>query len=132
MTGDDNYLVGTGPKNIFPLFTVAGGLTCSMVLFSGGEIGCDGTLPGVHAGENEVYVQLPGPVGVRRTDVPKYSTPAFPGSIRQLPVGYRINQNGGICMAIDGGVACYGSIAGNTQGFEVSATATTTFGGSTP
>jgi hypothetical protein len=129
VTGDDNYLVGTGPKNIFPLFTVAGGLTCSMVLFSGGEIGCDGTLPGVHAGENEVYLQLPGPVGVRRTDVPKYSTPAYPGHIRQLPVGYRINSQGGVCMATAGGVACYGTLADQSQGFQVSPGSTTTFPG---
>ncbi|MCV7230249.1 hypothetical protein H7J73_30000 [Mycolicibacterium komossense] len=130
VTGDDSYLVGVGAKNIFPVFTVGDGLTCSMVLFSGGEMGCDGKLPGVRAGENEVYAQLPGPVGMRRTDIPKYSTPAYPGHIRQLPVGYRINSNGGTCMATEGGVACYGSLAGKVQGFQVTPKATTTFGGS--
>jgi hypothetical protein len=33
-------------------------------------------------------------------------------------------------MATDGGVACYGALAGNTQGFQVTPKATTTFGGS--
>jgi hypothetical protein len=129
VTGDDSYVVGVGPKNVFPVFTVAGGLTCAMVLNSGGDIGCDGTLPGVRSGENEVYLQLPGPVGTRRTDVPKYSIPAYPGPIRQLPTGYRINGQGGVCMATDGGVACYGTLAGETQGFQVSQAGTTTFGG---
>ena len=130
VTGDDSYIVGIGAKNLFPVFTVGDGLTCSMVMFSGGEIGCDGKLPGVRAGENEVYAQLPGPVGMRRTDIPKFSTPAYPGHIRQLPVGYRINGPGGICMATDGGAACYGTLAGKTQGFQVTPKATTTFGGS--
>jgi hypothetical protein len=133
ITGDDSYVVGVGPKNMFPVFTVAGGLTCSMVLYSGGDIGCDGTLPGVRGGgtvgDNEVYLQLPGPVGTRRSDVPKYSTPAYPGHIRQLPTGYRINGQNGICMAIDGGVACYGTLAGASQGFQVSPAGTSTFGG---
>ncbi len=130
VTGDDSYLVGIGPKNMFPVFTADGGLTCSMVIYSGGEIGCDGQLPGSRNGENEVFVQLPGAVGMRRTDVPKFSTPAYPGHIRQLPVGYRINGPGSICMAIEGGVACYGTLAGKTQGFKVSPSGTTTFGGS--
>ena len=130
ITGDDNYIVGTGAKNLFPVFTAGDGLTCSMVMLSGGEIGCDGKLPGVRAGENEVFAQLPGPVGLRGTDIPKFSTPAYPGHIRNLPVGYRINGPGGICMATEGGVACYGTLAGKTQGFRVTPTATTTFGGS--
>jgi hypothetical protein len=132
VTGDDSYVVGTGPKNMFPVFTVAGGLTCSMVLYSGGQIGCDGPLPGVRGGENEVDLQLPGPVGLRRTDAPKYSTPAYPGHIRQLPTGYRINGQGGVCMATDGGVSCYGTLAGEAQGFQVSPAGTTTFGGAPP
>ncbi|WP_370499775.1 hypothetical protein NWT09_22200 [Mycolicibacterium sp. jd] len=128
VVGDDDYLVGTGPKNMFPIFTVEGGLTCSIVTFSGGEIGCNGPLPGVNGGENEIFAQLPGTTGIRRTDNPKFSTPDYPGQIRRLPVGHRVNGIGGICMAIAGGVACYGTLAGHAQGFEVSATETTTFG----
>lgn len=130
VTGDDNYIVGIGAKNLFPVFTAGDGLTCTIRIFSGGDIGCDGKLPGVHGGENEVYAQVPGPVGVRRTDVPQFSTPAYPGHIRQLPVGYRINVSGTICMSTEGGVACYGTLAGKTQGFQVTPKATTTFGGS--
>jgi hypothetical protein len=130
ITGDDTYIVGTGAKNLFPVFTVGDGLTCSIVIFSGGEIGCDGKLPGVKAGENEVSTQLPGPVGMRRTDIPKYSTPAYSGHIRALPIGYRINGQGSVCMSTEGGVACYGTIAGKTQGFQVTPKATTLFGGS--
>jgi hypothetical protein len=32
-------------------------------------------------------------------------------------------------MAVTGGVACYGTLAGATQGFEVTPEGTTTFGG---
>jgi len=32
-------------------------------------------------------------------------------------------------MAIDGGVACLGAVAGPPQGFQVTAEETTTFGG---
>jgi hypothetical protein len=129
VVGDDTYIVGTGAKNLFPVFTVDGGLTCSIVIYSGGEIGCDGILPGVIGGENEVFAQLPGGAGIRRTDNPKFSTPAYPGSIRTLPVGYRLNGIGSSCMAITGGVACYGTLAGSAQGFQVSPAGVTTFGG---
>lgn len=129
VVGDDTYVVGTGPKNMFPVFTVEGGLTCSIVIFSGGEIGCDGPLPGVTGGENEIFAQLPGTPGIRRTERPKFSTPAYPGQIKQLPVGHRVNGIGATCMAITGGVACYGILAGHIQGFEVSPTMTSTFGG---
>ncbi|MCV7151780.1 hypothetical protein H7I57_10925 [Mycobacterium pyrenivorans] len=128
IVGDDDYVVGTGPKNMFPVFTAGGGLTCSIVTFSGGEIGCNGPLPGVSGGENEIFAQLPGTTGIRRTDNPKFSTPDYPGQVRQLPVGNRVNGIGGICMAIPGGVACYGALADQVQGFEVSATETSTFG----
>lgn len=129
VVGDDNYIVGAGAKNLFPVFTVGNGLTCTIAMFSGGEVGCNGNLPGVSGGENEVFAQLPGPVGVRKTDDPKYDKPVYPGTIRQLPTGYRVSEMGATCMAIEGGVACYGTLAGQTQGFEVSSDGTTTFGG---
>ena len=62
-------------------------------MFSGGEIGCDGPLPGVTGGENEVFAQLPGAAGIRRTDAPKFTTPAYPGPVKQLPVGYRVQRH---------------------------------------
>jgi hypothetical protein len=127
VVGDDTYVVGTGAKNMFPVFTVDGGLTCSIIIFSGGEIGCDGPLPHVAGGENQVFTQLPGISGTRRADDGRFSTPAYPGHVRQLPVGYRINGTGSTCMAIKGGVACYGTLAGATQGFEVSPAGTMTF-----
>lgn len=129
VVGDESYVVGTGPKNLFPVFTVDGGLTCSIVVYSGGEIGCDGTLPGVRGGENEVYAQLPGGAGIRRTDDPKFDTPAYPGPIRRLPVGHRVNGIGSTCMATAGGVACYGTLAETTQGFAVTPEGVSTFGG---
>lgn len=129
VVGDDTYVVGSGPKNMFPVFTVEGGLTCSIRIFSGGEIGCDGTLPGVSGGENEIFAQLPGAPGIRRTDSPKFSNPDYPGTIKQLPVGHRVKGIGATCMAITGGVACYGTLAGRTQGFQVSPAKTMTFGG---
>ncbi|MBO0678315.1 hypothetical protein JRC04_12660 [Mycolicibacterium sp. S2-37] len=129
VVGDETYIVGMGAKNMFPVFSVDGGLTCSMVIFSGGEIGCDGPLPGVTDGENEVYTQLPGDTGIRRTDDPKFDTPAYPGPIRRLPVGHRVNGIGSACMAVPGGVACYGTLAGAVQGFEVSPEGVSTFGG---
>lgn len=129
VVGDETYVVGTGAKNLFPVFTVDGGLTCSIVIFSGGEIGCDGALPGVTGGENKVFTQLPGTSGIRRTDQPRFKTPAYPGNILQLPVGYRVNGIGSTCMAIPGGVACYGTLGGGAQGFQVSPSGTTTFSG---
>ncbi len=125
---DDSYVVGTGPKNLFPVFTVSGGLTCKMAMYSGGEIGCDGKLPGIQSGDDEVFVQLPGAVGTRRAGTPPFSTPSFPGTIRELPVGHRIDSYGATCMATaDGGVACLGSVGGRMQGFVVTAEDTTTF-----
>jgi hypothetical protein len=121
--------VGQGAKNIFPIFTVEGGLTCSIVVFSGGEIGCDGPLPGVRGGENEVFAQLPGNSGIRRTDAPKFKTPAYPGPVKQLPVGYRVQGISSTCLAITGGVACMGTLAGAVQGFQVTPAGVSTFGG---
>lgn len=130
VVGDETYIVGTGAKNLFPVFTVDGGLTCSIIVYSGGQIGCNGPLPGVSGGENEVFTELPGASGVRRTDDPKFSTPAYPGRITKLPAGYRVNGISSTCMAITGGVACYGTIGGApAQGFEVSPAGTSTFGG---
>ncbi|BBY30029.1 hypothetical protein GCM10023114_43670 [Mycolicibacterium sediminis] len=130
VVGDDTYVVGSGAKNLFPVFTVDGGLTCSIIVFSGGEIGCDGPLPRVGGGENEVFTQLPGPSGIRRVDDGRFDTPAYPGNIRRLPVGYRVNGINSTCMSITGGVACYATIDGLPQGFKVTPEGTTTFGGS--
>ena len=129
VVGDETYIVGQGAKNLFPVFTVEGGLTCSIVVFSGGEIGCDGPLPGVTGGENEVFAQLPGAAGIRRTDAPKFKTPAHPGPVKQLPVGYRVHGIGSVCMALPGGVACTGTLAGAVHGFEVTPAGVSTFGG---
>jgi hypothetical protein len=129
VVGDDTYIVGAGAKNFFPVFTVGNGLTCTIAMFSGGEVGCDGPLPGVSGGENEIFAQLPGPVGMRKTDDPKYDKPAYPGNVRHLPTGYRVSEMGTTCMATEGGVACFGTLAGQTQGFKVSPEGTSTFGG---
>lgn len=129
VVADETYLVGQGAKNLFPVFTVDGGLTCSMIVFSGGEIGCDGKLPGVRGGDDEVFAQLPGAVGTRRANPPKFTTPAYPGPVKRLPVGHRVNAIGSTCMAIEGGVACVGTLAGVVQGFQVTRTGTSTFGG---
>ena len=129
VVGDDTYIVGAGAKNLFPVFTVGNGITCTIAMFSGGEVGCDGPLPGVRGGENEIFAQLPGPVGMRKTDDPKYDKPAYPGTVRQLPAGYRVSQMGTTCMATEGGAACYGTLAGQTQGFNVAPGGTSTFGG---
>jgi len=119
---------------LVPVFTVAGGLTCKMSMFSGGVIGCDTTppavLPGVEGGADEVFAQLPGPVGTRKSGQPRLATPDYPGVVKELPVGHRIDSYGATCMATDDGVACFGAAGGAPQGFQVSASETTTFGGS--
>jgi hypothetical protein len=133
LVGDESYVVGSGAKNMFPVFTVAGGLTCKMSMFSGGQIGCDttapATLPGRENGDDEVFAQLPGPVATRKAGTPRFATPAYPGPIKELPTGHRIDLYGATCMATDGGVACFGAVAGPPQGFQVTAEETTTFGG---
>ncbi len=129
VVGDETYVVGTGAKNMFPMFTVDGGLTCSIVVYSGGEIGCDGPLPRVTGGENEVFTQLPGTSGTRQADDSRFSKPAYPGPVKRLPVGYRVNGIGSTCMAVAGGVACVGTLADGVQGFEVSPAGVVTFGG---
>lgn len=128
VASDESFVPGVGAKNIFPVFTVESGLTCKMSMFSGGEIGCDGTLPGITNGDDEVYVQLPGAVGTRRAGTPPFATPSYPGPIKSLPQGHRIDANGATCMATrDGGVACFGAAGGPNQGFLVTAEKTTTF-----
>jgi hypothetical protein len=129
IVGDDAYVVGLGGKNGLPTFTVDGGLTCSMMQSSSGEIGCDGTLPGSAGGENEVFTRLPGPTATRHADVPTFRGSAYPGLIERLPVGHRVNGAGSTCMAITGGVACLGAVAGVMQGFKVTASEVSTFGG---
>ena len=125
---EESYVPGEGPKNIFPVFTVAGGLTCKISTYSGGQISCGGKLPGVTNGDDEVYVELAGAAGTRKADgLPK---PTYPGPVRQLPAGKKISSYGASCMALtDGGVACFGAAGGGPQGFLVTSTATTTFGG---
>jgi len=134
VVGDESYIVGTGAKNLFPVFTVGSGLTCKMTMFSGGVIGCDTTppavLPGVDGSDDEVFAQLPGPVGTRRAGTPRLATPDYPGVVKELPIGHRIDSYGATCMATDDGVACFGAAGGSPQGFQVSGSGTTTFGGS--
>lgn len=126
---DTNFVVGSGPKNMFPTFSVAGGLTCKIALFSGGSFGCDGPLAGVSHGENQVYVELPGAAGIRATTASTYSRPDYPGPVLELPAGFKISQGGATCMALQGGgVACYGQLADQVSGFVASPTATWTFG----
>jgi hypothetical protein len=85
----------------------------------------------VSGGQNEVFneLQVPGSAGIRRTDARKFATPAHPGPVKRLPVGYRVRGIGSTCMAVPGGVACIGSLAGQTYGFEVTSAGVTTFGG---
>ncbi len=134
VVGDESYVLGTGPKNLFPVFTVASGLTCKMALFSGGVIGCDTTppavLPGVDGSDDEVFAQLPGPVGTRKSGQPRLATPDYPGVVKELPVGHRIDSYGATCMATVDGVACFGAVGGPPQGFQVTGSEATTFGGS--
>ena len=133
VVGDESYIVGVGAKNLFPVFTVPGGLTCKMAMFSGGVIGCDTTppavLPGVGGADDEVFAQLPGPVGTRRAGTPRLAAPDYPGMIKELPIGHRIDSYGATCMATEDGVACFGAAGGAPQGFQVTASETTTFGG---
>ncbi|MCV7015830.1 hypothetical protein H7I40_25860 [Mycolicibacterium madagascariense] len=129
VVGDETYLVGQGAKNAFPVFTVDGGLTCSMMVANGGEIGCDGRLPGVRTGDDEVFAQVPGTVGTRRANPPRFTTPAYPGQVQRLPVGHRVEATDGTCMAIEGGVACVGRLAGDVRGFQVTRTGVRTVGG---
>lgn len=127
VVGDESFVVGSGPKNIFPVFTV-GDLTCKIELYSGGEIACDGTLPGVHNGDDEVYVRLPGGAGTRKAASPSMTVPAYPGTVRELPAGHRIDSYGGTCLAGVDGVACFGTLAGQFAGFQVDADAVHTYG----
>jgi hypothetical protein len=131
---DQPYTVGSGPRNPFPFFTVASGLTCKIEIFSGGAFGCDGPLPGAPQGENEIYVDLSGrQVGMRKADSPRFKTPTYPGAIRQLPAQHRIDytyETYCTCLATsDGGVGCFAEIQGHPRGFMVSSHSAWTFGG---
>jgi hypothetical protein len=123
---DDSYIVGNGPRNIFPVFTV-GDLTCRIGMFSGGEIACHGKLPGVTSGDDEVYVALPGGAGTRQAADPPFSSPSYPGDIRELPEGHRVDSHGGTCLATGDGVACMGAVDGTWHGFVVTADEVRTF-----
>ncbi|MDT5095065.1 MAG: hypothetical protein QOH60_4428 [Mycobacterium sp.] len=124
---ETSYVPGDGPKNIFPVFTVANGLTCKMSIYSGGTIACGGKLPGVSNGDNEVFVEFAGPAGTRKAEAPP--KPTYPGPVKQLPAGQKVYTYGATCMATqDGGVACMGGGVA-PQGFLVTSTNTTTFGG---
>lgn len=129
---EGDYTVGSGGKNVFKFFTVASGMTCAIRIFSGGAFGCDGPLPGVANGENEIYVDLTGhEVGTATGR--RFSTPLYPGPIRQLPAGHRVDytyETYTTCVATgDGGVACYAQTPGNFRGFMVSSAVAHTFGG---
>jgi hypothetical protein len=131
---ENNYGFGPSPMSMFPYFTVASGLTCKIGIFSGGEVGCDGPLPGAPDGENEIYVDFSGrQVGMRRTDSPRFKTPGVPGTIRQLPAQHRIDytyERDCTCLASsDGGVGCIADIQDQPRGFVVSSHAAWTFGG---
>jgi hypothetical protein len=132
VVGDESYVVGFGAKDLFPVFAVGGGLTCKVAMFSGGMVGCDiaapATLPGTD-GHNEVVAQLPGPVHTQVAGTPRFATPEFPGIVKQLPTGHRIDSYGATCMATEDGVACFGAVGGPPQGFQVTDSETTTFGG---
>ena len=131
---DQSYIVGSGPRNPFPYFTVTSGLTCEIQIFSGGAFGCDGALPGAPEGENEIYVDFSPPrVGMRKTGSPRFTTPTYRGTIRQLPAMHRLDytyETYTTCLATgDGGVACVADWQHHPQGFVVSSHAAWTFGG---
>lgn len=133
IVSDQNYIVGFGPENLNPVFTVGSGLQCRIAMFNGGVIGCNTTSPESLPGpseDHEVFAQVPGPVGTRPAGQPPVSTPIYSGPIKELPIGHRIDSHGGTCMATeDGGVACFGAAGGPPQGFQVTADSTTTFEG---
>jgi hypothetical protein len=122
-------------KNMFPVFTVASGLVCEIRIFSGGAVRCDGPLPGVQHGENEIFIDLsarPQQVGMRKTDPPE--VPAYlPKNVRQMPIQHRLDytyETFATCLATgDGGVACYVQTPDQLRGFVVSSDSAWTFGG---
>jgi hypothetical protein len=127
---EQSYIVGSGAKNRFPYFTVASGLMCNIAVFSGGAFGCDGALPGIPEGDNEIYVGVSGRhAGMRTTDKPRFTTR---GTIKQLPAWHRIDytyETFTTCLAgSDGGVACYAQMPDHPRGFVVSAHSAWTFG----
>lgn len=121
------FIVGQGPKNIFPTFHVGNGLTCQIRTFSGGFVGCSGPLPGTPSGQGTVEFELLG--SVRLVDDDRYAKPDYPGEIRTLPVGQSVSGTGGsTCMALADGVACYGILADKFTGFVVDGSGVHTFG----
>jgi hypothetical protein len=133
VVNDQSFIVGSGPRNPFPFFTVASGLTCEIEIFSGGAFGCDGPLPGAPEGENEIYVDFsPRQIGMRKTDSPRFTTPTYTGTIRVLPAMHRLDytyETYTTCLATaDGGVACVADWQHHPQGFVVSSHAAWTFG----
>lgn len=107
-------------------FTVAPGLACKI----GGVFGCNGPLPGISGGDNEIYVDLfARQAGLRTTDKPRFTTP---GPVKQLAAWHRIDDtdDGFItCLAGgEGGVACYAQAPERARGFVVSAHSAWTFG----
>lgn len=127
---EQSYIVGSGGRNIFPYFTVASGLTCSIGVFSGGAFGCDGPLPGMTEADNEIFVDLSARrAGMRTTDRPRFTTH---GTVKKLPAWHRIDysyETFTTCLATgDGGVACYAQSPDHPRGFVVSAHSAWTFG----
>lgn len=129
---DERYIVGQPAKKGFPVFTVASGLTCRIMIFSGYEIGCDGPLPTAPHGENQIWIGGWGDerVGLVKADRPRFGA-GQPGQIRRLPAQHRITdsyETGGTCLAtVDGGVACFVGTR-PVRGFIASPTAAYTFG----
>ncbi|MUM16859.1 hypothetical protein BI330_10770 [Mycobacterium sp. CBMA 623] len=119
---------GHGPKGIERMFTVANGLRCSILTYSGGSIACMGQLPGFTGGSGYVSVSNvpgnPSGIGFGTMNPPK-------DEVKQLPPGDSVYGYGnqGACMALaDGGVAC-GFFGGNkSSGFVASDGRTWTFG----
>lgn len=119
---------GHGPKGIERMFTVASGLRCSILTYSGGSIACLGKLPGFTGGTGYVSVSnVPGNpkgVGAGTMNPPR-------GEVKWLPPGDSVYGYGnqGTCMALmGGGVAC-GFFGGTkSSGFVAANGRTWTFG----
>lgn len=118
-----SYLVGEGPRNIFPFFAVGDGFTCTILMYSSGTIGCHGPLANTDAGANTIELAF-GEVTVSSTPA-QFTKPSFPGDVLTLNPGFRVNGYGsqGTCAAVVDGVACYYGSAG----FLVTSSETRTF-----
>jgi hypothetical protein len=127
---EQSYTVGPGSRNMFPYFTVASGLRCSIGVLRGGAFGCDGPLPGMTDADNEIFVDLSArQAGMRTTDRPRFTAH---GPVKRLRAWHRIDYSYGTfttCLAdSDGGVACYAQLPDHPKGFVVSAHSAWTFG----